>query len=79
MELLQVFAEELPNAEHGFCVRHLHENFKKHFRGQALKGKLWNCTRATHPNKFKDGFETLNVLDPHVTSWLEKIPPFSLV
>ncbi|KAI5669401.1 hypothetical protein M9H77_19254 [Catharanthus roseus] len=63
--LLQAVANTLPN------------NFKKHFLRYALKDKLWNCARATHPNKFKDGFETLKVLDPHADSWLEKSNHFS--
>ncbi|KAI5663467.1 hypothetical protein M9H77_22790 [Catharanthus roseus] len=40
-----------------------------------------NSSRETHPNKFKDGFETLKVLDPFAASWTGReapLPPLKL-
>ncbi|KAL8514748.1 hypothetical protein ACS0TY_013726 [Phlomoides rotata] len=46
--LIQAFSEVFPGSKHRFCVRHLHNNFKRAcFRGLAYKNALWNAVRAT--------------------------------
>ncbi|KAG8380405.1 hypothetical protein BUALT_Bualt06G0011900 [Buddleja alternifolia] len=46
--LIPAFELVFPGAENRFCVRHLHENFKKAgFRGLAFKMALWNAAKAT--------------------------------
>ncbi|GKC25464.1 hypothetical protein Tco_1027614 [Tanacetum coccineum] len=36
-----------PSAEHRFCLRHIHENIKKGWRGKLFKECLWKCAAAT--------------------------------
>ncbi|KAG8373436.1 hypothetical protein BUALT_Bualt11G0024100 [Buddleja alternifolia] len=46
--LIPAFELVFLGAENRFCVRHLHENFKKAgFRGLAFKMALWNAAKAT--------------------------------
>ncbi|XP_073119518.1 uncharacterized protein [Henckelia pumila] len=62
--LVQAINEVFPSADHRFCVRHLHENFKRAgFRGQAFKIALWNCAMATTVNEFGRRMEILKELD----------------
>ncbi|XP_071688705.1 uncharacterized protein [Rutidosis leptorrhynchoides] len=47
--LIHAVERIFPCVEHGFCLRHLHENMKtKNFRGLAYKQHLWNM-RANDP------------------------------
>ncbi|GKG45930.1 hypothetical protein Tco_0498376, partial [Tanacetum coccineum] len=36
-----------PCAEHRSCLRHIHENMKKQWNGQAYKELLWRCASVT--------------------------------
>nr|KAJ0204105.1 hypothetical protein LSAT_V11C500286440 [Lactuca sativa] len=40
-----------PNAEHRECIRHLYNNFKKHFRGEYFMTKLWGAARTYSVSK----------------------------
>ncbi|CAI9303348.1 unnamed protein product [Lactuca saligna] len=44
--LLHAVGTLFPSAEHRFCLRHIHENMKKQWRGRVFQDMLWNC--ATH-------------------------------
>lgn len=70
--LAPAIEELLQEVEHRFCIRHLHNNFKKKFLANSLKDQLWKCLRSTHPNQFTDNMKILQVLDPHAYEWLVK-------
>ncbi|KAI5676379.1 hypothetical protein M9H77_07329 [Catharanthus roseus] len=59
--LVPAAEELLPKMEHRFCVRHLHNNFKKVHPGNALKHNLWRCAKCCHPNQFMDNMEALKL------------------
>lgn len=40
--LLNMIEEMLLMAEHRYCVRHMHNNFKQKYGGRSLKEKLWS-------------------------------------
>nr|GFB84793.1 hypothetical protein [Tanacetum cinerariifolium] len=42
-----------PSAEHGYCLRHIHENTKQGWCGQAYKDLLWRSASATSVKKFE--------------------------
>ncbi|GJX45542.1 hypothetical protein Tco_0262218 [Tanacetum coccineum] len=46
-------ASVFPSAEHGYCVRHIHENMKSQFKGGVYKEMLWNAAKATSKGEFK--------------------------
>lgn len=68
--LIPAIAEELPKSKHKHCVRHLHNNMKKHHAGQAIKEKFGACAKSCHENKFKDNMEALKALDKGAHDWL---------
>ena len=41
--LLEAVIRELPNAAHGYCLRHLEANFLKHFKHPELRPLLWKA------------------------------------
>ena len=45
--LIEVFKKLKPNANHRFCVRHMHANFKNNgHTGKILKDRVWNVAKA---------------------------------
>jgi len=46
--LIEAFNDILPYVSHRFCVRHLHNNFKRAgFGSFSLKKALWAAAKAT--------------------------------
>ncbi|KAD3337182.1 hypothetical protein E3N88_32702 [Mikania micrantha] len=45
--ILQAISRLFPFAEHRFCLRHIHENMKKNFKGKLYKDMLWKLASCT--------------------------------
>ncbi|XP_016491881.2 uncharacterized protein LOC107811467 [Nicotiana tabacum] len=74
--LIKAFNEVLPHVNHRFCVRHLHNNFKRaRFGGISLKEVLWVAAKATTMRKFNDCMTDILKLDPDAASWLTDKDP----
>ncbi|KAL2240743.1 UNVERIFIED_CONTAM: hypothetical protein Sindi_0715500, partial [Sesamum indicum] len=74
--LVGALEELFPNAEHRFCVRHLHSNFKIFgFRGLAFKNGLWKAARATTVNQFNARMQELKELDEGAYAWFSDKHP----
>ena len=58
-DLLNFVASLLPCAEHRFCVRHMHNNFKQKFPGNSLKGKLWGAAWSANTESFGEYMELI--------------------
>nr|GEZ16703.1 transposase, mutator type [Tanacetum cinerariifolium] len=43
-----------PSAEHRYCLRHIHENMKQGWCGQAYKDLLWRAASATNVRDLKN-------------------------
>ncbi|XP_030964766.1 uncharacterized protein LOC115986047 [Quercus lobata] len=71
--LVETFKDLMPNAEHRFCVRHLHANFKKDFPGKILKDAMWSAARAATKNSFDFHMDELKKLDVKAYEWLVKL------
>ena len=68
--------EELfPNSEHRYCVRHIHTNFRKTYRGKALKEQLWNCAKATSLPAYEKAMDILNGMSSGACEYMKKIDP----
>ncbi|KAI5342953.1 hypothetical protein L3X38_010829 [Prunus dulcis] len=52
------------------CVRHLYGNFKKKFKGQALKDQLWSAAMSSNEIDFNCEMEKLRGLDEEAYGWL---------
>ncbi|KAL3644998.1 hypothetical protein CASFOL_010178 [Castilleja foliolosa] len=75
--LIQAFQALLPNADHRFCVRHMHSNMKQAgFNGQAYKIAVWRAAKASTVNEFdRSRMEELKKLDEKAFDWLADKPP----
>ncbi|GKA34574.1 mutator type transposase [Tanacetum coccineum] len=68
-------ANVFPCAEHRSCLRHIHENMKTKWNGQAYKELLWRCASATTVPYFDRAMEELKQFNKEAFEWLAKIPP----
>jgi hypothetical protein len=65
-----------PDAQHRFCVRHLHQNFaKKGWRGDIFKNKLWQIARATRQEDWQRYMDEMKALDQGAFDYLDAIDP----
>nr|KAJ0189840.1 hypothetical protein LSAT_V11C800393190 [Lactuca sativa] len=72
--LLPALEKLFPAAEHRYCLRHLHENMKRKWRGKEFKDCLWNCATCTTIPQFNSATEELK-LNSETYDWLNSIPP----
>ena len=72
--LLNVVQEMLPMAEHRYCVRHLHNNFKGKYGGRSLKDKLWACARASNIEAFQVAMTNIKEENEGAWKWLTEVP-----
>ncbi|KAH0654110.1 hypothetical protein KY289_031788 [Solanum tuberosum] len=74
--LIEAFDLVLPGVSHRFCVRHLHNNFKRAgYSGMALKNALWKAASATTIDRFDACMTDLFELDKDAYAWLSaKVP-----
>ncbi|KAB2622315.1 hypothetical protein D8674_024497 [Pyrus ussuriensis x Pyrus communis] len=64
----------MPNEEHGHCLRHLCNNFKKKHIGLALKQTLWDAARSTSIPWWQAIMEKLTNKDLEAYKWLNTKP-----
>ncbi|XP_047953891.1 uncharacterized protein LOC125200221 [Salvia hispanica] len=58
------------NAEHRFCVWHMHNNFKKVFPSPTLKDKIWEAVRSANAYAFEKVMEEVKQLNTAAHTWL---------
>ncbi|GJS59395.1 heat stress transcription factor B-4-like protein, partial [Tanacetum coccineum] len=62
------------SAEHKYCLRHIHENMKQGWCGQAYKDLLWRAASATNVRDLEKCMLELKTMNPKAHEWLNKIP-----
>ncbi|KAJ9558803.1 LOW QUALITY PROTEIN: hypothetical protein OSB04_013417 [Centaurea solstitialis] len=72
--IIPAIAKMFPSAEHRFCLRHIQENMKLQWKGQAYKDLLWECAAAYTVPQFKTAMEKLKRFNARCHDWLMKIP-----
>ncbi|GJZ41046.1 mutator type transposase [Tanacetum coccineum] len=73
--IIPVIANLFPNAEHRYCVKHIHENMKKRWNGNAYKELLWTAASTTTVPEFQKAMEKLKEFSKEAYEWLNLIPP----
>ncbi|GJY07751.1 mutator type transposase [Tanacetum coccineum] len=73
--IIPAIAKLFPNAEHIYCVKHIHENMKKKWNGTAYKELLWRAAKATTVPDFQIAMEKLKEFRKPAYEWLNLIPP----
>ncbi|XP_073119875.1 uncharacterized protein [Henckelia pumila] len=73
--LIPALESLFPNAEHRFCVRHLHTNMKNDgFKSVAVKNALWAAAKSTRVDEFCRRMQELKEIDRNAYEWLAKKP-----
>ncbi|KAI3778357.1 hypothetical protein L2E82_07596 [Cichorium intybus] len=72
--LVPALAKVFPSAEHRYCVRHILDNMKLHWKGKPLKEHLWKCARATTIPEFNRAMSEFNKYNKEAYTWLKSIP-----
>ncbi|GKA99822.1 mutator type transposase [Tanacetum coccineum] len=73
--VIPAIAENFPNAEHRFCLKHIYDNMKLSWRGKFYKEMLWKCATASTIQKFDKRMEEMKNHNLEAYEWLRKIPP----
>ncbi|GAA0171874.1 hypothetical protein LIER_25810 [Lithospermum erythrorhizon] len=74
--LIEEFKTVMPKVEHRFCVRHLHENFKRTgYKAETYKDALRTSTTSSTVQYFKEAMGKLKVLDTSAYEWLAEKEP----
>ncbi|KAI9198305.1 hypothetical protein LWI28_013566 [Acer negundo] len=60
--LVEAINELWRDSEHRFCVRHMYANFKKKFKGDLIRNKVWQAAKASTKEEWKDIMEKINVI-----------------
>ena len=68
-------ARVFPCAEHRFCLNHIRDNMKKHWKGKLYNDLLWKCATSTIVAKFDKAMEDLKTVNNEAYLWLKEIPP----
>ncbi|KAL3500630.1 hypothetical protein ACH5RR_039723 [Cinchona calisaya] len=65
-----------PNAEHRFCIKHLHANWSlAGFKGKALRDARWAAAKETTPAQFSARMEKMVAIDLDAAKWFDDKPP----
>nr|GEU51507.1 hypothetical protein [Tanacetum cinerariifolium] len=73
--VIPAIASVFPCAKHRFCLKHIHENMKKRWRGEAYKDLLWRAARATTVQHTQKAIENMKKFNEEAFNWLNQIPP----
>jgi MULE transposase domain/SWIM zinc finger len=68
--LLEAVERLLPGSPHGYCLRHLYDNFHKEFKTPILQTFLYNAARATSAEAFNTEIEKMREVNPASVVWL---------
>lgn len=59
--MVHVFEEKYPTLEHGFCVRHLYDKFKKRFGGATLfRDLMMAASKETYIEAHEQPMQKIN-------------------
>ncbi|KAI9194463.1 hypothetical protein LWI28_006266 [Acer negundo] len=60
--LVEAINELLKGSEHRFCVRHMYANFKKKFKDDLIRNKVWQAAKASAEEEWKDIMEKIKII-----------------
>ena len=68
--LLEAVDRVFPGNPHGYCMRHLHENFHKKFPNKLLKNLLYRAAKATTETEFNGLIQEMRDINLQSVQWL---------
>ncbi|KAL5580959.1 hypothetical protein UlMin_013401 [Ulmus minor] len=72
--LVEAIGELWEHCEHRFCVRHLYANFKKKFKNDIIRNKVWQAARSSKVEDFVEVMEQIRRIDERAWRWLNEKP-----
>jgi len=74
--LIDRVASVFPGLPHGYCLRHLEDNFHKQFKNVELKRLLWIAAQSTKKEDFDMALQEMRGINAESVPWLlEYAPP----
>jgi len=55
---------------HGYCLKHLEQNFHKAFKHPELISLLWKAARAATEQDFERALNNMKKINPQSVPWL---------
>jgi len=68
--LLEGVERIFPDSPHGYCLRHLEDNFHREFKNVELKSLLWKAARALTEDDFNKALDGMKTINPRSVPWL---------
>jgi MULE transposase domain/MuDR family transposase len=68
--LREAVETRFPGAAHAYCMRHLVDNFTKHFKHKDLIQLLWKAARATTQPEFEEHCSAMRAINTQCVAWL---------
>jgi hypothetical protein len=68
--LLEAVHDMFPHNAHGYCLRHLEENFHKQFKNAELKSLLWQAARAVSKSEYDAAITNMSSINSRCVKWL---------
>jgi hypothetical protein len=68
--LLEGVGAHFPGSAHGYCLRHLVDNFSKRFKYKDLTKLIWQAARATTEDEFMATCNSMRAINAKCVDWL---------
>ncbi|KAK3000646.1 hypothetical protein RJ639_020643 [Escallonia herrerae] len=73
--MVEAVETHFPNAFHGFCLRHVSENFRDTFKNSKLVNIFWNAVYALTAAEFESKISEMVEISQDVIPWFQQYPP----
>ncbi|PIA40188.1 hypothetical protein AQUCO_02500113v1 [Aquilegia coerulea] len=73
--IVEAVETHFPSAFHGFCLRHISENFRDEFKNTKLVNIFWNAVYALTAAEFEAKINEMVEISQDVIQWFQQFPP----
>ncbi|XP_077250785.1 uncharacterized protein LOC143890112 [Tasmannia lanceolata] len=73
--IVEAVETHFPSAFHGFCLRHVSENFRDEFKNAKLVNIFWNAVYALTPFEFEAKIAEMVEIQQDAMQWFHRFPP----
>ncbi|KAI3874095.1 hypothetical protein MKW98_013756 [Papaver atlanticum] len=73
--ILEAVETHFPSAFHGFCLRHVSENFRDEFKNTKLVNIFWSAVYALTAVEFESKISEMVEISQDVMQWFHRFPP----
>ncbi|KAF8392043.1 hypothetical protein HHK36_022383 [Tetracentron sinense] len=73
--IVEAVETHFPSAFHGFCLRHVSENFRDEFKNTKLVNIFWNAVYALTAVEFESKITEMLEISQDVLQWFNRFPP----